>query len=150
VSYAQLVGGELARLRAHSGRSCADVARSVNLADPETLARYQNGDDAADLTVLTFAEICRTLGVVPSAVLARVDALDDAVVVDLGMVATSGDPDLRVLRRWAERCLSSSGDASILAVPVRVVAALARSHGVDPVTVVSALGACVPVHLLGP
>jgi hypothetical protein len=150
LSYARLVGGELARLRADSGRSRVDVARSVHLADPETLARYENGDGAADLTVVTFAQICRTLGEVPNTVLARVDAVDGAVVVDLGMVATSGDPDLRVLHRWAERCLSSSGDASIIAVPVRVVAALARSHGVDPITVVSALGACVPVHLLTP
>lgn len=147
LSYGRLVGAELVHLRKATGLSRADVAEAVSLADPETLGRYENG--SGDLTVVTFAEMCRTLGTLPNTVLARVDALEDKIVVDLRMVVASGHPDLSVLRGWAVRCLTSSGDPLIV-VPIRVIGALARVHGVDPVTVVSALGDCVPGSLRAP
>lgn len=144
LSYGRLVGAELVRLRKTTGASRATVTEAMALADPETLRAYE--EDATHLAVTMFATMCRTLGTLPNTVLARVDALEDKIVVDLRMIVSSGNPDLSVLRRWAVRCLTSSGDP-IIVVPIRVVAALARVHGVDPITAVSALGDCVPDNL---
>lgn len=135
--YQQELGKELRQLRRRRGwtRKQLNSAMQADIS-LQTLATYELG--TRQCSVVRLAEICAALDEQPHLVLQRVDqrifaAASGDVQVDLRRVASTPQPELQPLRRWAasQMGLDSTAATGVVSLNLSAVERMAELCGVE-------------------